>query len=1090
MAQDITAVFNAITAPFDAAVAGVAAKLMALNKVKAAPTITLNGLPQVEGWLDDIAMQLETLNRTTAQPGVTLKGADLVILKSDMLTQQLKDFAKPWTADVEVNGVSLAITKLATLKAFLASTFGKGAVTGQIGSLGTEKLLQQVGLTPEELALLGALGGDGGQQQGSGGGGGGILGLLGIGATGAAAAGAANGWLALMHVMHLFTPEIIGVLSATAALVIGFGALGIASIGAATDIIKGQQAVSAAQNAIAAAIPGTTQWQAGVVQLGQAWSGIPAILQPAVNAINNMLQGMGTSPMATEIQRFLGGQAVTIGALFSKGGNVFAPLIYAAQRALVTVEGIFSHMAGSGALTRFVDTMAKMVGPAAVEFAQLFIAIVQIAGAFAKAVTDGQGMEVIVNLFQTLAQLLSSNFMQGFIAGWVDFDRVVSVVIGLLLHVIEGVTQFGNSAHGLGTVLGFLASALLLVKGATFLLENYLGVKGAQSITLFGTSLKGLALSLVGVGLLAVGFTGLVSGVTQLLHVGNPLTALWNGIAGALGWVSKAGTSSISTINGYRLALSGAIPVTANISAAMDLLVRSEQNIGSSLVSAMTGFATFTAAAPESVARMLANLNAQNQDIAKWAADAQILIRRGMDPSAVAALAQQAPQDLATMAKATTSQLQAMSVQWDEKMMLASMSGRNGVNALTANIINGLKSNSPAMIAAAEALAKQLGLTLGDPFTTGKWSQGALAAAMHAHFNMPSPAVVSMESIEKNLNQTPVEVLKELNGQITMLDTNFQKATSSIGNYAKAEKQSMGQIVLNMGTSVAMMIGGLAMLRGTFIATWATAVASAIKSVAIFVATNVAGAATAAAGWIVANAAMTAGIALVVIVVVAAIYLIVTHWKLVVSVAKAVWHDIVVAVMDAVKQIESWIGDVVNWIKGHWQLLLAILTGPFGLLVIFVTSHIKDIKGFLSGFVKDLPGIWNAVKDLLTAPFRAAESVISGIVNQVKSWIGDITGALGGIFGGGSGSSGTRPPIPMRAGGGPVSAGQMYVVGENGPELFMANTSGTIVPNGAGGLNFSPQIIIQGDASPATVRLIQAALQQFRSQLASELGAA
>jgi hypothetical protein len=40
-----------------------------------------------------------------------------------------------------------------------------------------------------------------------------------------------------------------------------------------------------------------------------------------------------------------------------------------------------------------------------------------------------------------------------------------------------------------------------------------------------------------------------------------------------------------------------------------------------------------------------------------------------------------------------------------------------------------------------------------------------------------------------------------------------------------------------------------------------------------------------------------------------------------------------------------------------------------------------------------------------------------------------------------------------RASGGPVSAGKGYVVGEKGPEWFMPNVSGTIVPSGAGGAN-------------------------------------
>ena len=47
-------------------------------------------------------------------------------------------------------------------------------------------------------------------------------------------------------------------------------------------------------------------------------------------------------------------------------------------------------------------------------------------------------------------------------------------------------------------------------------------------------------------------------------------------------------------------------------------------------------------------------------------------------------------------------------------------------------------------------------------------------------------------------------------------------------------------------------------------------------------------------------------------------------------------------------------------------------------------------------------------------------------------------------------------PIPGKAAGGPVQSGQPYIVGEKGPELFMPNSAGTIVPNdklsgGAGG---------------------------------------
>lgn len=59
-------------------------------------------------------------------------------------------------------------------------------------------------------------------------------------------------------------------------------------------------------------------------------------------------------------------------------------------------------------------------------------------------------------------------------------------------------------------------------------------------------------------------------------------------------------------------------------------------------------------------------------------------------------------------------------------------------------------------------------------------------------------------------------------------------------------------------------------------------------------------------------------------------------------------------------------------------------------------------------------------------------------------------------------------PLPRRAGGGPVMAGMPYVVGENQPELFIPNQSGTIIPNvpsgggGGGGGTTVIQLVMDG----------------------------
>lgn len=59
--------------------------------------------------------------------------------------------------------------------------------------------------------------------------------------------------------------------------------------------------------------------------------------------------------------------------------------------------------------------------------------------------------------------------------------------------------------------------------------------------------------------------------------------------------------------------------------------------------------------------------------------------------------------------------------------------------------------------------------------------------------------------------------------------------------------------------------------------------------------------------------------------------------------------------------------------------------------------------------------------------------------------------------------------LPGRARGGPVSAGHPYVVGEEGPELFVPGSSGGIIPNGAGVSVGAVNIMVSGAGSPQEV---------------------
>ena len=813
------------------------------------------------------------------------------------------------TVDINIDAnTALAMAKIEALKGQLASLKTGGLLSPDIGGINTA------------LGALGALDGGGG------------------GGAGGTAAAAGGVWT-LIHSMHLFTPEIVGFAAALVSVGAGFTALGVASIGAGVDIAKGFSAVSAAQNAIAAAIPGTTQWTAGVKALGNAWSQIPTALQPAVAGINRMMQGFGKSPMATEIQGFLGAQVGTIGKLLSGGGNTFAPLILATQRAIDTVESMFQHAMGSGTLTALVGSLAKMVGPATVELMQMAGALVHLAAGFARAVQGGRGMQAVVTILRSLAGIVNSSLFGGFIAGWVDFDRIISTVLGLIFKLISTLANLGVNLRGIGTVLGFAASAILTVKSALFLLGKA-GIGSAESLSTFGATVSSLALKAAGVGLIAVGITGLAGNIATLLHTSNPLETMFSKVGNLLGFVSNKAGQSISTIHGYRVQLSAAIPITQHLSAAMDLLVRSEQSIGASIGGLANGFQkwTMTAAtaaptattvasafnavqasvtkATDSVNALIGTLQAKNQNLASWAADAQILIKRGMDPAAVAALAQSAPQDLASMVKGTTSQLQNMNVQWAQQMMLAQMSGQKGVQGLISAITQGIAHGTPTTRAAATALATQLGKAINVPFT------GSLQ---------------SVQQIGKALQTIPTSALQALAGKTTMFGSaalDASKKTQTLKQHSTSLLSMLPSLAMNIG-----MVGmGVKLLGGSF-------------------------------GSLVAANPMVFAVIGAVALLGVAVYELVTHWT-------TVWNK--------VKQVAA---DVWGWLRAHIMeigVAVTLLFPTLGMLIIViaeVAQHWRAIWNGILAFTRGVASVFTSVfhKLVSVGAIRAAFGIVKAI---------------------------------------------------------------------------------------------------------------
>jgi phage-related minor tail protein len=128
----------------------------------------------------------------------------------------------------------------------------------------------------------------------------------------------------------------------------------------------------------------------------------------------------------------------------------------------------------------------------------------------------------------------------------------------------------------------------------------------------------------------------------------------------------------------------------------------------------------------------------------------------------------------------------------------------------------------------------------------------------------------------------------------------------------------------------------------------------------------------------------------------------------------------------------------------------------------------EKLRGVLAGIAQDIARI--ILRQTVTTP-------LAGLV------MGGLSSAFGGLFGGsslgdirGPGGSASIPFGGPRALGGPVEAGSAYLVGEQGPELFMPGQSGRIIPNGQTGGTVVYQTINISTGVAQTVRAEIAAL--------------
>jgi hypothetical protein len=166
----------------------------------------------------------------------------------------------------------------------------------------------------------------------------------------------------------------------------------------------------------------------------------------------------------------------------------------------------------------------------------------------------------------------------------------------------------------------------------------------------------------------------------------------------------------------------------------------------------------------------------------------------------------------------------------------------------------------------------------------------------------------------------------------------------------------------------------------------------------------------------------------------------------------------------------------------------------------FFVDLVSGAKSFKEAFLDMARGIEQAITRIVAQNLAQSLFGQSGVFGGAGSGLGGIlSGFMGGLLGSGAptgtptpslGTGLTIPPnawsLPARAGGGDVYPNQAYLVGEKGPEVFVPNGAGAIVPNnrlgavgGVGGSGGSPIVINNHFAAGTDLRTIDQAATQI-----------
>lgn len=235
------------------------------------------------------------------------------------------------------------------------------------------------------------------------------------------------------------------------------------------------------------------------------------------------------------------------------------------------------------------------------------------------------------------------------------------------------------------------------------------------------------------------------------------------------------------------------------------------------------------------------------------------------------------------------------------------------------------------------------------------------------------------------------------------------------------------------------------------------------------------------------------------------------------------------AIQQSLQTFFGWIGQawdyIVDIVKSNGKVIAAVL----GVMLIPVVAPILLIIGLIKGMiylVRTVPVVWqqavqaigtmldtyiinplqnmydmvstffigifDSLRDGAVAVANSLIDVINMVMGKMAEWsTAPVIGAVIPDF-----TWSNIPKIEARATGGPVSSGQPYLVGEEGPEIIVPRGSGTVIPNGRiGGASFVLQmngnIYLTGTTEQAAdqfVTKVRDALDELAPEIEAKLG--